>query len=126
LFEHGLFGVPLDSFSDHVLASTRNRDAEQESNEQAGERRFARDRRNRRERPARLSRFLDRRGKTIDRCMQAPRDFTDRAGYIRRCIDGAFGHAGLGIGLRYLRAQARPPGPMMEAGTFGYPRERSF
>jgi hypothetical protein len=59
--------------------------------------------------------------------MQASRDFTDRAGDIRRRIDGALGHAGLGRGLRYLRAHLRDLQTLMaEAGTFGYPRERLF
>ena len=77
------------------LAPTRDRDAEQESNEQAGKRCFARDRSDGREGPARLSRFVDSGGHAVDSCMQATCDFTDGAGYVRRGIDGALGHAGM-------------------------------
>ncbi len=90
-----------------LLAPSCDRDAEQESDEQAGQRRLARDRRNCREGSARPARFLDRRGQAVDGRVQASGDFTDRAGDIRRRIDGTLGHAGLGRGLRYLRAHAR-------------------
>ncbi|MBR0741518.1 hypothetical protein JQ581_31755 [Bradyrhizobium liaoningense] len=59
--------------------------------------------------------------------METSSNLTDRAGYIRCCVDGALGYAGFVIGLRYLGAQARDlQARWMEAGTFGYPRERSF
>ena len=34
-------------------------------------------------------------------------DLADGLRHVGGCIDGALGHAGLGIGLRYVRAQAR-------------------
>lgn len=89
------------------LPPPRDRNTEQESDEQAGKRRFTRDRRDRREGSAGLARFLDRRGQTVDCCVQTSSDFTDRAGDIGCRVDGALGHAGLGRGLRYLRAQMR-------------------
>lgn len=111
-----------------LLAPPRDRDAKQESDEETGKGRFARDRSDCRERPAGSPRFVDGGSEAIDRCMQAASDLADGAGYIGRRIDGALGHAGLGIGLRYFRAQARDlrTDKEMEAGTFGYPRERSF
>ena len=47
------------------------------------------------------------RAEAVDGRVQASRDFTDRAGDIRRRIKGTLGHAGLGCGLRYLRAHLR-------------------
>lgn len=100
-----------DGFTQRALAEqlppARHRDAKQEGDEQAGKRCFARDRGNRRECPAGLARFLDCGGEAIDRCVQASGDFTNGAGDVRGRIDGTLGHAGLGRGLRYLRAQGR-------------------
>lgn len=89
------------------LSPPRDRDAEQEGDEKAGERCLARDRSDGRESPAGLARFFDGRGQTVDGRVQASGDFTDCARDIRRRIEGALGDAGLGRGLRYLRAQAR-------------------
>ena len=89
------------------LPPPRDRDAKQERDEQAGERCFARDRRDGREGSAGLAGFLDRRAEAVDGGVQTSSDFTDGAGDIRRGIDGTLGHAGLGRGLRDLRAQLR-------------------
>lgn len=90
-----------------TLPPARHRHAKEESNEKAGKRCLAGDRCDSRESPARPSRFLDGRRHAADGCVQAASDFTDRAGDVRRCIDGTLGHAGFGRGLRYLRAQGR-------------------
>ena len=89
------------------LSPPRDRDTKEKSDEQAGKRRLARDCCNGRESPAGLSSFLNCRGETVDSCVEASGDFADSSGYVRRHVDGALGHAGLGRGLRYLRAQAR-------------------
>ncbi|BCA23326.1 hypothetical protein BDS110ZK25_14620 [Bradyrhizobium diazoefficiens] len=64
----------------------------------------------------------------VDSGAQASRDLADRVGDVGRGVDGALGHAGLGRGLRNFGAQIRKlrSDEVNEAGTFGYPRERSF
>lgn len=100
-------GMPRNAIGERLLPPAGNRHAEEEGDEETSKRSFARDCRDGRESSAGLSRFLDGGGQTIDGGVQASGDFTDRAGDIRRRIDGTLGHAGLGRGLRYLRAQGR-------------------
>jgi len=90
----------------NVLAPARDCDAEEERDEQAGEGGLARDRRHRRERPSGFSRFIDRVSEAIDCGSQTSRNLADGMGHVGRRIDGTLGHAGLGIRLWYLRAQA--------------------
>ena len=79
--------------------------AKEEGDEQTGQGRFARDCRDRRERPAGLSSFVDDMRQAVDSGAQASRDLSDRVGDVGRRVDGALGHAGLG--LRNLGAQIR-------------------
>jgi hypothetical protein len=111
-----------------VLTPARNRYAKEEGDEQAGQGRFARDRCHCRERPSGLSRFIDRVSEAIDGGTQTSGNLANGVGHIGRCIDGAFCHAWVLIWLRDIHAQTRclQPDEEIEAGTFGYPRERSF
>ncbi|MGY4622686.1 hypothetical protein ACVWY3_000442 [Bradyrhizobium sp. USDA 4486] len=89
------------------LAPAGDRHAKQEGDEQAGQRRFAGNRRDGCERSAGLSRLIDCMGETIDGGVQATCDLADGLRDVGCDVDGAFGHAGLRTGLRYFRAQAR-------------------
>ena len=72
-----------------------DRDAEQEGDEQACQRRFPRDRAYGGERSSRLPCRYDRFAETIDRSLKCRGHFGDGSRYIGCGIDGALCHAGL-------------------------------
>jgi hypothetical protein len=78
------------------LAPACYRDAKQERNKQAGERRFPGNGADGRERSSRLPRGSNGVAKSLNRGLKCCGDFGDRARHIGCGVDGAFGHTGLG------------------------------
>jgi len=87
-----------------TLAPAGYRNAEQEGDEQTGERGFARDRCDGGQGRAGTSCLFNRDAQPIDRCAQCARDLAQCAGDIGCGIQGAFGNAGLQIGLEWFGA----------------------
>jgi hypothetical protein len=111
-----------------VLSPAHHRDAEQKRDEQAGERCFAGNGADGRERFSGLPRRLDRQAQAFDRSLQRRGDLRDGARAVSRGIGGAFRHAGLRFGLRCFHVRQyllfEIASECDEAATFGYPRAR--